>query len=73
MSTKGITISAKQGAYAVNTPYQMEPDIRVGKTSITEAKLLQLYEMLEFVERLVREDPKAAAIMAAVKAKRRIL
>jgi hypothetical protein len=73
MSTKGITISAKQGAYAENTPYQMESDIRVGKTSITEAKLLQLYEMLEFVERLVAEDPKAAAIMAAVKAKRRIL
>jgi hypothetical protein len=70
---KGIAISANQGVY-LNTP-QQTPDrvIRIGKTLITEAKLLQLYEMLEFVERLVREDPKAAAIMAAVRAKRRIL
>jgi hypothetical protein len=57
----------------MNTPLSMHHVLHIGKVELTESKLLQLELLMEFVDRLVAEDPKAAAIMAAVKAKRRIL
>ena len=65
--------SPASGEYVTNAETGMERVLHIGKVAITESKLLQLELYMEFVDRLIAEDPKAAAIMAAVKAKRRIL
>lgn len=73
MSAKGVSIAAASSAYAANSVSQMGQTLRIGRAEFTELELLHVKVLIEFVDRLVAEDPKAAAIMAAVKAKKRIL
>jgi hypothetical protein len=73
MSAKGVSTTAASGVYAANSLTQMAQTLRIGRAEFTEAELLHVKVLMEFVDRLVAEDPKAAAIMAAVKAKKRIL
>ena len=78
MTKKEYQVSTSSAARLANggigkTLHGIKPSLHIGKVELTEDELLQLKDIVEFVDRLIREDPKAAALMAAVKAKRRIL
>lgn len=72
MSAKGVTFTHAD-VYGANSVSQMGQTLRIGRAEFTELELLHVKVLIEFVDRLVAEDPKAAAIMTAIKAKRRIL
>tara|TARA_R110000822_G_scaffold81971_1_gene194068 strand:+ start:229 stop:465 length:237 start_codon:yes stop_codon:yes gene_type:complete len=50
-----------------------QSSLRLGNTTLNEAKLQRIDDALEFIERLAQEDPHAKAIWTAIKTKKRIL
>lgn len=50
-----------------------QSSLHLGNTTLNEAKLQRIDKALEFIERLIQEDPNAKAIWTAIQTKERLL
>lgn len=50
-----------------------QSSLHLGEAVLNEAKLRRIEKALEFIERLIQEDPNAKAIWTAIQTKERLL